>query len=202
MSFQFIYDYRSPYAYLASTQLATLPAEAQYVPVNIVAVMDIVGNQPSPKCPPKAKYAGMDAARWARLYKVPLNPNRELMRAMAKGELAADLLSRAACAAQDLGVFTQVHDALFTAYWGVPYDLVSSEGRTAFLREQGVDADIWQRAEDGDIHEQLRVNVEQAAEQGIFGAPSFLVGDELFFGNDRLEFVRAALQQPVQEAAQ
>ena len=195
MSLQFIFDYRSPYAYLANTQLATLPATAQYVPVDIVAVMDIVGNQPSPKCPPKARYAGMDAARWARLYGVPFEPNRAFMQAMGKGELAGNLLSRAACAAQDLGVFGQVHDALFSACWGKPCDLVSSEGRIAFLRELGLDADIWQRAEAGEIGEKLRANVAWAADKGIFGAPSFLVGDELFFGNDRLEFVRAALQE-------
>ena len=195
MSLQFIFDYRSPYAYLANTQLKTLPVVAQYVPIDIVAVMDIVGNQPSPKCPPKARYAGMDAARWARLYSVPFEPNRELMGALGKAELTGDLLSRAACAAQALGVFEQLHDALFSACWGLPFDLVSPEGRIAFLRERGIDADVWQRAAADDIGEQLRTDAVWAAGKGIFGVPSFLVGDELFFGNDRLELVRAALQE-------
>lgn len=194
-TFQFVFDYRSPYAYLANTQLATLPQPADYVPVDIVAVMDIVGNQPSPKCPAKARYAGIDAARWARIYGVPFAPNRAVMQAMGKGDIAADLFSRAACAAQELGVFEQMHNALFTAYWGVPEDLLSDAGRTQLLRAQGIDVDVWQRADDDAIRQQLRHNVEYAAEKGIFGAPSFLIGDELFFGNDRLEMVRATLQK-------
>jgi len=68
MRIEFIFDYRSPYSYLANTQLKGLGADVDYKPVDIVAVMKKVNNQPSPLCPPKARYAGIDAARWARLY--------------------------------------------------------------------------------------------------------------------------------------
>lgn len=195
MSLRFVFDYRSPYAYLANTQLKTLPVPAEMQPVDIVAVMDIVGNQPSPKCPAKARYSGMDAGRWARIYDVPLSPNKAAMAAMGTGQIAPDLFSRAAVAAQDLGVFDALHDALFSAYWGVPVDLVTEQGRIALLRQQNIDADVWAHAERDEIRDQLRSRVAVAAEQGVFGAPTFFVGDEMFFGNDRLAFVRDALAQ-------
>jgi 2-hydroxychromene-2-carboxylate isomerase len=202
MTVQYVFDYRSPYAYLANTQLKALPAEIDYMPVDIVAVMDIVGNQPSPKCPPKARYSGMDAGRWAALYGVPLVPNKSAMQAAATGKIEQDLFSRAAIAAQKLGVFDSLHDALFTAYWGVPVDLVSSEGRNALLTASGIDADVWTLADSQEVRDELKLNVVQAAEKGVFGAPTFFVGQEMFFGNDRLDFVRHALQRAEQGGAQ
>ena len=195
MSLKFVFDYRSPYAYLANTQLKSLPVTAQMLPVDIVAVMAIVGNQPSPKCPPKARYSGMDAGRWARRYGVPLSPNKAAMAAMGSGQIAADLFSRAAVAAQDLGVFDALHGALFSAYWVEPVDLVSEQGRVQLLRNQGIDVDVWAHAEQDAVRDALRSRVEAAAEQGVFGAPTFFVGEEMFFGNDRLKFVRDALTQ-------
>ena len=52
-----------PYAYLASTQLESLRVPVRHDPIGIVEVMKRVNNQPSPACPPKASYAGIDAAR-------------------------------------------------------------------------------------------------------------------------------------------
>jgi len=74
MQVQFMLDYRSPYAYLASTQMRSMGALIKYEPIEIVSVMKRVNNQPSPMCPPKAKYAGLDAARWAKQYGVPYSP--------------------------------------------------------------------------------------------------------------------------------
>ncbi|MGO4327111.1 MULTISPECIES: DsbA family protein [unclassified Cupriavidus] len=53
--------------------------------------------------------------------------------------------------------------------------------------------DVWRRAEGSDIRDRLAGNNQDAAARGVFGVPSFFVDSELFFGNDRLEFVRAAL---------
>jgi 2-hydroxychromene-2-carboxylate isomerase len=72
MQVQFLLDYRSPYAYLANTQMALLDAQIDYEPIDILAVMKKVNNQPSPMCPPKAKYAGLDAMRWANIMACPI----------------------------------------------------------------------------------------------------------------------------------
>lgn len=193
MPLQFIFDYRSPYAYLASTRLPSLDSAIDYQPIDILAVMQKVNNRPSPECPAKARYAMLDADRWARQYNVPMRPNTALMRAMGRKTFDGSLLSRAGLAARDLGVFDRAHPALFEAVWASDQDLLSAEGRAEFLRSRDIDADIWSRAEAPNIHDQLAHNNEDAAVRGVFGVPSFFVDTELFFGNDRLDFVRAAL---------
>ncbi len=106
MQVEFILDYRSPYAYLANTQLKLLDAPVAYKPIDIVEVMKKVNNQPSPLCPPKARYAAIAAARWAKRYDVGFSPNAALIQAMREGRFEGALLSRAGLAAQELASST------------------------------------------------------------------------------------------------
>jgi 2-hydroxychromene-2-carboxylate isomerase len=69
---EFFFDYVSPYAYPANTQLSKLEVPIARRPIAIVEVMKLVNNQPSLTCPPKARYAALDAKRWADRYGVPL----------------------------------------------------------------------------------------------------------------------------------
>ena len=198
MNLQFVFDYRSPYAYLANTQLRQLGHPVDYFGVDILAVMKKVNNQPSPACPAKARYSGMDAARWAALYQVPLAPNGHFFGAMRAGEVDGALLNRAALAAQQAGVFQPVHEALFEAVWAGKDDLVTAEGRSTFLRRLNLDVDVWALADGSSIREKLAAHDEQAAQRGVFGVPTFFCDDEMFFGNDRLDFVRAALKKALE----
>ena len=193
MQVQFILDYRSPYAYLANTQIMSMGVQIEHKPVEIVSVMKRVNNQPSPMCPPKAKYAGVDAARWAKHYGVPYSPNRPLLEALRTGQLKSDLLSRAGIAAQKLGAFHQVNDALFGAVWGCSAALTSAVDRLNFLTSRALPLELWDIAESAEIQELLAANGEQAIAQGVFGVPTFFVDGEMFFGNDRLDFVKAKL---------
>jgi 2-hydroxychromene-2-carboxylate isomerase len=193
MQVQFILDYRSPYAYLANTQIMSMGVQIEHKPVEIVSVMKRVNNQPSPMCPPKAKYAGLDAARWAKRYGVPYSPNRPLLEALRTGQLKSDLLSRAGIAAQKLGAFQQVNDALFGAVWGCSAALTSAVDRLDFLTSRALPLELWDIAESAEIQELLAANGEQAIAQGVFGVPTFFVDGEMFFGNDRLDFVKAKL---------
>lgn len=195
MNLQSVFDYRSPYAYLANTRLPALDTPITYFAIDILEVMKKVNNQPSPACPAKAKYSGIDAARWAAVYGVPLAPNGAFFKAMRAEQVDGALLARAALAAQETGSFDVVHPALFEAVWAGTDDLITAEGRSAFLQKLGVDEDIWQLADRSAIREQLVANNEEAARRGVFGVPTFFCDDEMFFGNDRLDFVRAALKK-------
>jgi 2-hydroxychromene-2-carboxylate isomerase len=202
MLLEFISDYRSQYAYLANFKLKSLGIEIDHRPIDILAVMKRVNNQPSPECPAKSRYSAMDAARWARLYGVRFSANRPLLKAMGAGALDGALLSRAALVAQEIGIFDQVHDALFAAVWAGDDDLASEEGRRAFLRSNGIGVDdLWQRASEPRIVQLQAEQAREAAERGVFGAPTFFVDDEMFFGNDRLAFVEARLQGAPLEGA-
>ncbi|QQX86607.1 DsbA family protein [Cupriavidus necator] len=193
MQLQFVFDYRSPYAYLASAQLPALSAPIEHLLVDVLAVMRKVNNRPSTECPAKVRYAHVDAGRWARRYGMELRPNAALMNALKQQLFEGAMLSLAGLAALELGVFERVHPALFEALWAGDDDLLSEAGRIHFLRERGIDADVWHRANSSHIRDRLAHQSEDAAERGVFGVPSFFVGSQLFFGNDRLDFVRDAL---------
>ena len=103
-------------------------------------------------------------------------------------------LSRAALAAQRLGIFDQVNDALFEAMWASDDDLASEEGRSDFLKNRKIIApDLWRLASEPDIAKLQVKQARQAADRGVFGVPTFFVEDEMFFGHDRLPFVEARL---------
>jgi 2-hydroxychromene-2-carboxylate isomerase len=194
MQVQFIIDYRSPYAYLANTQIASLGVQVSYEPVDILSVMKEVNNQPSPMCPPKAKYAGLDATRWAKHYGVPFSPNMALLAALRQGDLENDLLSRAGIAGQLRGVFQQTNDALFSALWAGVDDLSTAEGRSQFVASRALPPELWDIADSAEVEKKLAVNSENAIARGVFGVPTFFIDDEMFFGNDRLGFVKAKLE--------
>jgi 2-hydroxychromene-2-carboxylate isomerase len=194
MPVEFVFDYPSPYAYLASTQLESLGVPARYEPIGIVEVMKRVNNQPSPACPPKARYAGIDAARWAHRYGVPFEINQAFLTALGTGTFDYQILTRGALVAQELDVFALYNAAVFAAIWGKPQDIVTEEGRETLLKRLGIDVPhFWRRAESTDLRADLQRRNELAAQRGVFGVPTFFVDNEMFFGNDRLDFVRERL---------
>jgi len=190
---EFVLDYRSPYCYLANTRVKRLGAQTVYTPVDIVSVMKKVNNQPSTICPPKAKYAGVDAARWARHYDVPFSPNGGVLEALKQGRLDKTLFSRVGVAAKEMGIVEQVSDALLEVVWAGTDDLTTGKGRSSFLVSRSIPSDLWDIAASPEIAQQLAVNDQNAAERGVFGVPTFFVDGEMFFGNDRLQFVEAQL---------
>ena len=193
MEIQFILDYRCPYAYLANTQVASLGVQINYEPVDLVSLIKRVNNQPSSTCPPKMTYARLDVMRWVKHYGVPYSPNKPLLEAIRAGQLEGDLLSRAGIAAQKLGVFQEANDALFGVVWASPTELTTADDRLHFLTSRNLPKELWDVAESGEIRELLAANGERAVELGAFGVPTFIVDNEMFFGNDRLSFVKATL---------
>ncbi|MBN3789185.1 DsbA family protein [Burkholderia sp. Ac-20353] len=201
MIVQFVLDYRSIYSYLANTQMRTLGVPVDYQVVDIVAIMREVNNQPSPLCPPKMRYAHVDAMRWAQRYNVPLRPNTSLLNAIQQKVPSNALLSRVGLAAQHIGRFQEVNDALFDAVWAGTDDLATEGGRKAFVTSRGLPAEIWDIADSHEIASQLATNNERAIANGVFGAPTFFVGEEIFFGNDRLVFVKETLDRIMERIA-
>jgi 2-hydroxychromene-2-carboxylate isomerase len=192
---EYFFDYVSPYAYLANTQLSDLGVAAEIRPVVILEVMKRVKNQPSPLCPPKGRYAVLDAARWAELYGVPLAANQRLWAALRAGEFDASILVRGALTAKEEGRLATYHDAMFRAVWGAPADVQTAAGREAFAKAQGLSADFWDRAADPALDARVEADIAEAVERGVFGVPTFFVDGEIFFGNDRLDWVRRRLAE-------
>jgi 2-hydroxychromene-2-carboxylate isomerase len=186
---EFFFDYRSPYSYLAHSQLGSLDAEVAYRPFEILQLMDKVGNVPtSVICKPKNRYLGADLQRWVRVYGVPFQRHPQMT------EIDARRLLRATLAADELGRAAQAVAAIFEAFWGSGAPLMSSADVAAVLSRAGVNRpDLASWIDDPVLDETLDRATNAAAERGVFGAPTIFIGDDMYFGNDRLHFVRERL---------
>jgi 2-hydroxychromene-2-carboxylate isomerase len=130
---------------------------------------------------------GVELQRWAEHYRVPFAANRFF-------PINTMRLMRGAVAAQHAGCFAEYHRAVYTAFWVDSANLGEPEVTRSVLVQAGLNADlILARIEQPDVKEQLRLNTEEAVCRGVFGAPTFFVGEEMFWGNDRLMFVEEAL---------
>ena len=185
---EFFYDFRSPYSYLAFTQLRDMDVELALRPMQILKVMEKVGNTPTTiTCAAKGRYARNDLARWAHRYGIKLNPSN--MR-----DNDGDACSRAVLAAASPAEAAAITLALYRACWSEGKTLASTDDVLSVIAAAGLDSStVAARINDPAVIAQLEANTNEAAERGVFGSPTMFVGDTLFFGNDRLDFVREEL---------
>lgn len=184
----FHFDYRSPYSYLAMTQIGDI--ELSLHPFDVIDVMNRVGNTPTTiTCKVKGEYAGKDLARWTRRYGVPFSRNP------AMRDINGQRLLRATLAIPDGPERRKAVEALFKAMWAEPAPLGRPAEIAALLESAGVAgaAALAERMDGDELETALDAANAVAAERGVFGSPSFFAGNEMFFGNDRLEFLREAL---------
>lgn len=189
------YDYSCPYAYLGSTQIeavaARTGAELVWRPMLLGGVFRAIGAGDGPKLiPAKARLNLLDMHRWADHFSVPFvmpdtHPNRTVLALRATLAAGEENIPRAS-------------KALYRAYWGEGRDVSQPEVVRAALDGVGLDgAALVARAEEPAIKDLLRARTDEAVAQGVFGAPAFIVEvngqRELFWGQDRLPFVEAAL---------
>ncbi len=188
---EFFFDYGSPFSYLADTQLAALAqrtgATIVYWPMLLGAVLKATGNASPIAVPAKGRYMGVELQRWAKHYGVPFVTNRFF-------PINTMRLMRGAVAAQQADCFAEYHRAIYPAFWVDSANLGEPEVIRSVLVKAGLNANLLlARIEEPDVKEQLRLNTEEAVRGGVFGAPTFFVGEEMFWGNDRLTFVEEAL---------
>jgi 2-hydroxychromene-2-carboxylate isomerase len=187
---EFFYDYVSAYSYLANRALRDFDGvEIAYRPMFLGAVMKATGNNPPGTVPAKAAYLAKDLARWSGRYEIPFRFNS----VFPQNTLTA---LRLAVVAQHWGTFFELHQPLFDAMFVHDRDLSQPDVLRRILMDSGLSADDYlAAAEDDEVKATLKRNTEEAVARGAFGAPTFFVGDEMFFGNDRLDFVREALDK-------
>lgn len=189
-SVEFFFDFRSPYSYLANSQLDGLSAEVVYRPMDVLGVMEAVGNSPTTVlCAAKGRYARTDLGRWAALYGAPLSPNPRMR------EFDGRRLLRAALAADELGLARPAIDALFAAMWAGAASLGTAAEIAQVLDAAGLDgAALEPLIDEPRLDAALAAATQRAADAGVFGAPTFVAGAQMFFGNDRLDFLRRHLE--------
>lgn len=192
---EFYFDLGSPYSYIGFYQLQKIAVQYQaeiiYKPMLLGAVFKSTGNSSPIMVPAKAQYAMIDLRRWSKLWDIPLKMNPHF-------PINTLYIMRLVTAVQlfEPEKFQTVLTGLFNAMFRQPRNLNDQtellQVTTALgLSEKQVKA--W--LEDEKVKSELKVVTEEAIERGIFGAPSFFVKDELYWGVDHLHFVENALQQ-------
>ncbi len=186
---EFFYDYVSPYSYLANSQVSEVGgSKLVYRPMFLGGVMQATGNKPPGTLEVKGKYLRKDIARWASRYGVEFNRNPKFPQNTLKA-------LRLALVAQKDGAFEDVHNALFAAMFVHQSDLSDDELLSKIMNNAGMnESATFERIEDQSIKDELKANTEEAVARGAFGAPTFFVGDQMFFGNDRFDFIKEALR--------
>ena len=199
---RFLFDFGSPNAFLVHRAIPAIEQRTgvrfAYVPILLGGLFKLTGNQ-SP------------ATAFAGIRNKPEYNQLEMQRFLARHGIADFVfnphfpvntlrLMRGSIAARELDVFDRYVDVVFDAMWTSGLDLGQPEVIAATLANAGLPVDaLLALSQTPEIKQRLLDNTQAAFESGAFGSPSFLVGDELYFGKDRLreveeEIVRASAQ--------
>jgi 2-hydroxychromene-2-carboxylate isomerase len=189
---EFYFDFSSPYSYLAATQLPALAgrhgAKVEYRPFVLAAVFKATSNDMPAKVPAKGQYMFMDLQRWAEFYGVRFKFSSHFPANTIKA-------MRLVVVAEEQGKAEPVTLGLFRAMWAEDRDLNDPVVLGDIAEKAGLDPVAALAAiETQPMKDRLRAYTDAAIAKGAFGAPAMFVGDELFWGNDRLDFVERALK--------
>jgi 2-hydroxychromene-2-carboxylate isomerase len=189
MKVEFLFDFGSPNAYLAHKVIPDIEkrtgAKFEYVPVLLGGIFKLANNRPPMiafgEVKGKMAYEMKESERFIRKHAITafkFNPNFPV------NTLS---LMRMAVAAEKAGALMPYVEAAFHHMWEAPKKMDDPDIIRAALIESGLDADrLIAAAQTPEVKQQLMTNTERAVARGVFGAPSFFVGDELYFGKDRL----------------
>lgn len=189
------FDFRSPYGYLAFVQLQKLGVELRLKPIKILALMERVGNTPTTMtCKAKARHVRTDLGRWSRRVGVPLNP-------AGMGRVDGEGCARAVLAASDAQQAEAIAAVLYRALWTEGRSLPGTADIVQEVADAGIEADgIAVRIDLPETAARLEALTQEAADRGVFGSPTMFLGEEMFFGNDRIDFLRDELERPEKAA--
>jgi 2-hydroxychromene-2-carboxylate isomerase len=190
---EFFFDFGSPTSYLAWTQLPKLAAEAGaqllWRPMLLGGVFKATGNASPAVVPAKGRWMNQDMARWAQRYGVPLamNPHFPINTlTLMRGAAGLQLRQPAD--------FERYLDTVFRAMWVTPCNLGDPAVLAQVLQRAGFDVEaLLALINDPEVKARLVATTEEAVARGVFGAPTMFVDGQMFFGQDRLDFVREAL---------
>jgi 2-hydroxychromene-2-carboxylate isomerase len=191
---EFLFDVVSPTAYLAYKRLPDIAertgATIKWTPVFLGAIMQATGNAPPGKVPAKGKYMNRDMERCAARYDIPFVLNRHFpVNTLALQRAAVAVLDE-----QGEDAFVRLIDACFDAIWAEGKNLGDPDVAAEVLSAAGFDPEaLAARTADPAIKAKLKENTDGAVARGVFGAPTFFVDDEMYFGQDRLDYVEDAL---------
>ena len=188
------YALQSPWTYLGWARLRELVARtgaaAHYRPIQSGPLFEASGTLPLAKRPRQRQaYRLMELRRWRDRLGIPLDLHPKYF------PVDESLAARMAIAhRQNGGDVAALSDAMMRAVWAEERDLAGRATLLEIAREQGADGPaLLAAAQTPAVQEKYDANTRAAIDQGVFGMPTFVIDDELFWGQDRLDFVARAL---------
>lgn len=187
---EFLFDFGSPTAYVAHCRLkgvaARTGAAVEHIPILLGGIFKATGNTAPMTVPAKGRYTSLDLMRFAARDGVPLDFNPHF-------PINTVVLMRLATALRDDARYLRFVDFAFDAMWHFPRNLGDPSEVASLLTAAGFDAAaVLALAETPAVKDRLRAETDAAVARGAFGAPTFFVGGEMWFGQDRLDWVEAA----------
>lgn len=189
---EFYFDVGSPMAYLANGHLKKLAekydAELVYEPMLLGAVHKATNNLPPITVPAKGKYMFVhDIPRYVKRWGAEFVLNSHF-------PINTVQLMRGCLAAKELGCFENYIQVVFDGMWAKDMNLGDQAVLIELLNENGMDGErIVAMTGEQAIKDQLKDVTAKAIEREIFGAPTMFVGDNMYFGQDRLDFIEDEL---------
>ena len=194
-SADFLFDFGSPNAYLAHKVLPQIAARTgatfNYLPVLLGGVFKLTNNQ-SPmqqfkEVKNKREYLQLESQRFIAKHGIAFQRNPHF-------PVNTVTIMRGAIVARDEGFLPRYADTMFAGMWEQGRKMDDPEVIRATLTEAGLDAaHLLARVQEQAVKDALAQSTQAAVERGIFGCPTFFVGDDMFFGKDRLAQVEEAL---------
>lgn len=197
-SVQFIFDFASPNAYLVHRLIGTIEsrtgAKFEYIPCLLGGIFKATGNQApmlaNADIPAKMAYDRLEFERFIKVNSLSaftFNPHFPVNTL---------LLLRGAIVAKRNGDLARYIEAGLHHMWEAPKNMSDPDIFVAALNESDFDGRaILDATQDADIKAELVANTERAVGRGAFGIPTFFVGEEMFFGKERLGQVEAAIKE-------
>jgi 2-hydroxychromene-2-carboxylate isomerase len=190
---EFLFDVGSPYSYLAYKQLpkiaAAQGAQILWTPVLLGGIFQATGNHSPAEIPAKGLHSNIDLQRWAQHFGVAIemNPNFPINTLqLMRGAVGMQMRSEAE--------FHTYLDAVFNAMFGKPKNMGQPDVVASVLTDAGIDPALFLTlVNDPAVKDALKKNTTEAVQRGVFGAPTFFVNGDMYWGQDRLHFVEAAL---------
>ncbi len=186
---------QSPWTYLGHERFVVLAraagAQVQVRPADYGQIFAASGGLPLAKRPPQRQaYRLVELARFRDHLGLPMNVQPRFF------PVAGDEAARLIIAAQSQGgaeSALQLSGAVFRAVWEQERDIASTETLAQLLQEQGLPAAWLDAARRPEVQQTYEAHTRQAIDIGVFGAPSYVIDGEIFWGQDRLDFLERRL---------
>jgi 2-hydroxychromene-2-carboxylate isomerase len=194
----FFFDYSSPWTYLAFTQIEEVcrrhGAELRWRPILVGGIFNTVNpsvyEMRANPVPAKARYMLKDLQDWARLYALEIKFPPTVFPVNSVKSL------RGALVALEHGCFVPYSHKVFESYWSADRDISQDAVLAEIVGAVGLDRDeYFEKIALPEYKDRIRENTDECMKRGGFGSPTILVGDSMFFGNDRLPLVEEELKR-------